>query len=55
MTLSVYAQISNLIMHFDSITSTLVLSCAPLAALASSRFLNSCDDMQVGNEYTITT
>ena len=47
-TRSVYAQISNLIMHFDSITSALVISCAPLACLASSGFLNSCDDIQVG-------
>lgn len=42
-------------MYLVSISSALVLSCGPIAALASSGFLNSCDDIQVGNKYTITT
>jgi hypothetical protein len=54
-TRSVYAQISNLIVQLVRIISALVLSCGPIAAPASSGFLNSCDDIQVGNKYTVTT
>jgi hypothetical protein len=42
-------------MYLVSISSALVLSCGPIATLASSGFLNFYDDIQVGNKYTITT
>lgn len=42
-------------MRFITLVNALVLSCGPLSALANYGFLNSCDDIQLGNGYTITT